>query len=1373
MRYIDMELKKCSSDDYKYIDDSIYRLTQEISKNTITIVLGAPGSGKTSILKKYHSEHQNSTQFITTKKFIKFEDAANEKTDILLIDAVDEYRNVTNDKSFVLDEIAYRLNKLVKKNATIKFVITCREMDWYGNDDEKALKDKIVGVTNVYQLLPLSETLQTDMAKLLSIKEPALFIKKFQDFNFLQNPQMFKMLAEIWQSKRDDMPESKQKIYETFILLAREHKIEHDEHIEENEMFRIVGYIAIYYIFCQNDDFDERFIDQISDSNSGYSRELILRVLKTKLFSERRFIHRTIAEYACAKFINSFLLQDSDDAGVEKQRTIKLFVQKGKIPTALRGTYAWLCSFSQDYDFIDIDPYYQIIYGDCSSFNFEQKKAIINAIKKHSSIDPYFAQHGESAKLADIYCTELDEYLICEFQNSIDVDTHYIYFIVEIIARGNGLSEHMRSFIKKCLTSNHTRLNLVDFIMPIQDDIAFLQKLLDMIIEKKIDDRTNKLKEKILNVLYPNHINSTEITRYIAKYQPHNAIWHFLYLYNTKYNDKFNLVDNILKLAYNHNYDSDTYFMIGDLQYFVKDYFLETLLMYDEQLSAKQIFDILIHFHKNYYPHRALEFDSSRYAITNKLSTSKVKLQKLTNELFSLYVDKMIQDDKIRQIFFQSFFDYIKVENPANIIFDKIHNGLNQESIEALFATGYYHLPSEQRQEKWLDAIASRHSPASVLHNLRNPPISEWQIRSDINKQERQKKIMIDIESNEKYFSGRDNATIQHSVDDLYFIAIRLFISDDNARMNKSLTSQTQERLTIILKNAIFSDLLSPDMLNIKSLYLRDPMSLNNIDTIYYVSLALNCNITSSQIQNTIFCEYLYMLTVLYGTSINAIHCDFAENIEVDFAAQTLKQYIQIALDDNLSDCSNLFKQYIEHESEISKLKYIVVSMNNDRKNKVLQSCLMHYGLLMSLSDLEQLYKLDINDENKLYIHTLLLFNKENKNDFEIPNAIVLYDIIDYDRADDCFAKFDSFSGNQKIKILDYMLTAFNTKESIQSVDGAQSSQNICASFLRQHALDLLNTDELQQLLCNHADSSIWHNSIKHKINILQQQEIEKHDRPYSITSIKDFITHKSIISYRDFFEDMYIKLRHIQQEIEDNRDNNKSPFYNKDTPKTENECRDEIVRIIKHKYSKTIDLSKESHEAGNRVDINIRYKNNLSYEVQVECKRDDNRELYTSIVDQLIKKYLSSKVEFGIYLVFYFGNLKDKTKMLEKIHDSIPKIYIDNIKVLCIDLQKTHQNTEHGINQGLEKAVIPRKQSGYAICTNCFKCRSNDSTLVSLRQTTFGICVKSFSCALRAIASEKRRLSLFVSITKQRLSVLPLSLLIAKTKSGVVVLPV
>ena len=160
MNYIDLNLKKHNQQG----DDRLYLLVEVIQDNKLIVLLGAPGSGKTSILKKYQSENNN-VEIFSIKEFIKLDFKPDKNTHTLLLDGLDEYRSIETDKTFVVNELAHKIKKL---DDAIKVVISCREMDWYGETDRVALKDEIDKELELYNIMPLDEEQKKSISKFIN-----------------------------------------------------------------------------------------------------------------------------------------------------------------------------------------------------------------------------------------------------------------------------------------------------------------------------------------------------------------------------------------------------------------------------------------------------------------------------------------------------------------------------------------------------------------------------------------------------------------------------------------------------------------------------------------------------------------------------------------------------------------------------------------------------------------------------------------------------------------------------------------------------------------------------------------------------------------------------------------------------------------------------------------------------------------------------------------------------------------------------------------------------------------------------------------------------------------------------------------------------
>jgi len=346
------------------------------------------------------------------------------------------------------------------------------------------------------------------------------------------------------------------------------------------------------------------------------------------------------------------------------------------------------------------------------------------------------------------------------------------------------------------------------------------------------------------------------------------------------------------------------------------------------------------------------------------------------------------------------------------------------------------------------------------------------------------------------------------------------------------------------------------------------------------------------------------------------------------------------------------------------------LSEQDTPQDRIIGNFLKLANFTITIDGLKRIDITALNESNKNIVTALLTLTEGNKEKFTATMALALQFLISND-----YQCFKQLKKDYKVKIIDFMMCQFTTEESIEEINGVQSAKNICVSFLRRSIFsnDLLDLDDFQSLENIRIDKEdVWTNRIADKVEELKQQKTDKAYSTFSIVKIKNYILSNAIVSKEDFFNDIVLKLEALRSEIEGDRDNDKKSFYNQDGSwKYEGACRDIILHRLKDKYGYDLLFTKEKYEADNRVDINIKYKANTNYEVQIECKRDGNSDIYKGIPEQLIHKYFSPKVFYGVLLIFYFGEKKDKNLLLKKIDDNNPVEYKNNIKVVCIDLIK------------------------------------------------------------------------------------------------------
>jgi len=1269
-------------------------ISEAISKNNLIVILGSPGSGKTSILKKY-SKTNEKAQFLKIKRFIKLDNQVKDDTAVLLLDGLDEYRSVSTDKKFVIEELADKLKPL----DDIKIVISCREMDWYGESDESALKDVLDSGAVVFSVQLLNPVQQIEMARIYGIDNPESFIDKFSSYGFLDNPQMFKMIAELYKEKSEINFNSKAELYEAFIRGAKEKNEENKRNknqLTSDEILKYSGYLAFFYMFTDVESFEDDFVDNICDNDKGFSKERLTQVLNTSLFDHKIFIHRTIAEFALAHFLVNEKMTYEDSLANERIKA--LFVKIGKIPTEVRGVYAWLCSLHGDMSFIDVDPYYQAVYGDNSLFTETQKKEIVLSVKNYAEEHPWFidfwAIHNQVDSLGLLYMNNLDDFYIKQLEESKFMKSHYLSFIVSILNTSDVLSEKMKKYLKEKVFDIDTPTYIKDDILKVfSEDLEFLLEVLNSIKNAEIEDNENEVKEFLLNKLYPNIITPNKIIDYLKLYNEpeHLTVGDAMYLFRTKYQDKFELAKSLLRLnneeISKRDKNEHTFYGSDFMDDFVSDYLYETILKYPIELNTSQVYDIIVELKNEVEKYTHLEFEPYSLVRKNDKTENEEKFRKLSDELYSLHLDKAIGNsiddiENIKDVIFD--YNYLFPYSPNNIfniLLNKIKLVDDVKIKKELFSWALTYIPFgyDDNFDNYVDEvsqlkkISDEYGFEEILSFRLSKELPKWKEKQENRKSQKENERKKILEKNEAYFFKRTDEEILTNFGDLKYISDLIYMGNEVKDKSKYLTRTTFGKLKMILKELIFNNSIDKPLTTVDSLSMLTERR-RYIEQVYYTSLALN-NFQDDNLFKQIDSDmlaYLYIVDLMHN-AINIVETNYSEYFEkenTDSVVKILKQYIQLLIKEHYDDLEVVYADFISNEKSLEKLKRIAFS--RQRSTRTLQETLLNvilsaYAFDISIDKLKEIKStIPEEDNNNMVLSALVCLHEDKKDQFTKHMASELHDLFRDG------SLFDNIETKWRIKILDYMFTAFDTEKSIEFVGGGQSSQSLCATFLTR-VINTLSITELKSLyLLHNNEYNIWRNRILNEIDTKEQQDADQSFDRYPTSKLKEFILADTILSKEDFFEDIGIKLIQIKQEIEDNRNNEKNQFYNEDTSsKNEESCRDVILQKLNDKYGYDIESTKEKYEADNRVDINIKYKVNASYEVQVECKKDKNRDLYKGIENQLIGKYFSSDVEYGIYMIFYFGDKKDKKRMLSNIDESFTEEYKDRIKTICIDLIK------------------------------------------------------------------------------------------------------
>ena len=505
--------------------------------NPALVLLGDPGSGKTTVFQIECNDLGNEAQYISARDFLTFdpENHPEWRDKILFIDGLDEVRAGERDRRTPFDEIRGRLDMLGKPS----FRLSCRSTDWLGENDKTNLAAVAQGNSvTVVQLDPLGEP---DVRLFLDVHpdvgDPGAFLSEARERGvggLLTNPQTLTMLVELV-ADGGTWPESRRETFEMACLkLATEHNDEHriiGQSTTVEKILDAAGRLCAVQLITDVPGFataqlapDEEYTDP---ARCGYEDDQILRAaLSSKLFTvdgdgRARPIHRQIAEFVGALHLGKMI-----ESGLPAKRVISLMVGTDNlVVTGLRGLSAWLavsCKIARPV-LIDSDPTGVGLYGDIHDFSVEDEYALLDSLRgevsrPNSLIDAAPAFAG----LASHEMAPAIEMVLSEDDRNYDTES-FVGFILIVLGLGQPLPELSEILID--IVHDESRRESIAplaaeaFINCCPDNDERTQRLrevLDSIHNGSIPDTDNELLGLALSNLYPEVVGPA-------------AVWDFMY----------------------------------------------------------------------------------------------------------------------------------------------------------------------------------------------------------------------------------------------------------------------------------------------------------------------------------------------------------------------------------------------------------------------------------------------------------------------------------------------------------------------------------------------------------------------------------------------------------------------------------------------------------------------------------------------------------------------------------------------------------------------------------------------------------------------------------------------------------------------------
>ncbi len=497
------------------------------------VLLGAPGAGKTVAFRE--ESQREGACYVTARDFLTFDDRPEWHERTLFIDGLDEARAGSADQRTSLDRIRAKLDELGRP----RFRLSCREADWLDASDRMHLaaasKDGEVRVLRLNSLSRdqarqlLAERQDVDSADAFIDHADAQGIS-----SLLGNPQDLKMLSSAVSS--GNWPQTRQ---ETFDLACRQLLLEsNEEHVigdatnaSDAELLDAAGRLCVVLLLGGYQGVDERAgaeRDHVALREvTGASQGVLKAVLRTRLFvypSSRVATpaHRQIAEYVSGRYLAS-LIRD----GLPISRIIALLAgADGGVVSGLRGLCAWLAAHSPAgrLELIERDPIGVVVYGDVRRFATEEKQRLLQALEQHAAKDPWnlLSRQDLDARWGDLATPDVEPI----FRQALtdaggDAKQVVAQALLAALERGNSIPT-LRPLLMDVVRNNDCwpvvrSAALRAYLKEHGDDgsVDELKRLLDDINAGTIRDPVDGLRGALLTHLYPRWMTPAETCRYL------------------------------------------------------------------------------------------------------------------------------------------------------------------------------------------------------------------------------------------------------------------------------------------------------------------------------------------------------------------------------------------------------------------------------------------------------------------------------------------------------------------------------------------------------------------------------------------------------------------------------------------------------------------------------------------------------------------------------------------------------------------------------------------------------------------------------------------------------------------------------------------
>ena len=380
-----MEIKKNKfiSRKFKNLENNDIEIFDNILNNNLSIILGEPASGKTFQLKNHSFNNKN----ILFKELvnIKLEEINIDNIEIVFLDSIDEaLRDVSSQSMKQLqDKLTNYIDRCKEINSNIKFVLTCRQLEWneYFANSIKKIDDKL----KIYKILDLEKD-QID--SILTYK--GIDNSEFWDFissNYLEfllkNILItFRIIDNygIYKNKKINYTEIYIDIIKEYLSVKGDDRDELIEDKSLSEMIDISSSLATYMILNKKTSISATELIKLSDelyfvNNNNITVNDLKILLNSSLLDKNEngfvFFHKSIQEFLMAFFINK--------KNLNLQEIKKLFSHELKFYEEFEEVIVYLTNLN-DIFFDEIVKFDTLIFKRHPSLDEKQQEKLLSTM---------------------------------------------------------------------------------------------------------------------------------------------------------------------------------------------------------------------------------------------------------------------------------------------------------------------------------------------------------------------------------------------------------------------------------------------------------------------------------------------------------------------------------------------------------------------------------------------------------------------------------------------------------------------------------------------------------------------------------------------------------------------------------------------------------------------------------------------------------------------------------------------------------------------------------------------------------------------------------------------------------------------------------